>query len=74
MLQLFRHLMSDAIRQRGVLGVIEVWWRVAVEVLDTLWEQHSIAASFYRYRYSQQAVLSVLILLLLLVVGWLYFT
>jgi hypothetical protein len=74
MMQLFRDLMADAIRQRSVLAIVEVWWRVANELMVTVWEQHSIAGSFYRYRYSQKAVLSALILLLFLIVVWFYLT
>ena len=40
MIQLFRDLMKDAMRQRGCLGSIEVWWRVAAELQATAWEQH----------------------------------
>ncbi|MEG3863208.1 hypothetical protein [Microcoleus sp. herbarium12] len=40
MIHLFRDLMKDAIRQRGCLGSIGVWWRVAAELPATAWEQH----------------------------------
>lgn len=74
MIQLFRELTENAIRQRTVLGMVEVWWRVAAELIATVWEQHSIAGSFYRYRYSQKALLPGLILLLFLITGWFYLT
>ena len=40
MIQLFRDLMRDRIRQRGYLGVIKVWWRVVAELPATAWQQH----------------------------------
>jgi hypothetical protein len=74
MIQLFRDMTKDAIRQRSILGVLEVWWRIAADLTATLWEQHSIAGSFYYYRGSQKAVFSVIFLLLFLIAGWLYLT
>ena len=74
MIQLFRDMTKDAIRQRRILGVLEVWRRVAAELTATLWEQHSLAGSFYCYLGSQKAVLSEIILLLFLIAGWLYLT
>jgi hypothetical protein len=43
MIQLFRDLMRDGIRQRGCLGVIKVWWRVVAELPATAWQQHLLA-------------------------------
>lgn len=43
MVQLFRDLMRDGIRQRGCLGVIKVWWRVVAELPATAWQQHLLA-------------------------------
>ena len=43
MIQLFRDLMRDEIRQRGCLGAIEVWWRVVAELPATAWQQHLLA-------------------------------
>ena len=43
MVQLFRDLMRDGIRQRGCLGLIKVWWRVVVEVPATAGQQHLLA-------------------------------
>ena len=43
MIQLFRDMMRDGIRQRGGLGAIEVWWRVVAELPATEWQQHLLA-------------------------------
>jgi hypothetical protein len=43
MVQLFRDLMRDGIRQRGCLGVIKVWWRVVAELPATAGQQHLLA-------------------------------
>jgi hypothetical protein len=43
MIQLFRDLMRNGIRQRCYLGAIEVWWRVVAELPATAWEQHLLA-------------------------------
>ena len=43
MVQLFRDLMRDGIRQRGCLGAIEVGWRVVAEMPATAWQQHLLA-------------------------------
>jgi hypothetical protein len=74
MIQLFRDMTKDAIRHRSILEVLEVWWRVAADLTATLWEQHSIAGSFYYYRGRQKAFLSAIFLLLFLIAGWLYLT
>jgi hypothetical protein len=74
MIQLFRDMTKNAIRERSILGVLEVGRRVAVELTATVWEQHSIAGSFSRYRGRQKAFLSAIILLLFLIAGWLYLT
>jgi hypothetical protein len=74
MIQLFRDMTEDAIQQRGVLVMVEIWGRVAAELHPTVWEQHSIARSFYRYRGSQKAVRAAIIVLLFLIAGWLYLT
>jgi len=52
MIQLFRDLMRDGIRQRGCLGAIpygiaalhEVWWRVVAQLPATAWQQHLLAS------------------------------
>ena len=43
MIQLFRDPIGDAIRQRGCLGVIKVWWRVVAQLPATAWQQHLLA-------------------------------
>ena len=43
MVQLFRDLMRDGIRQRGCLGVIKIWWRVVAKVPATAGQQHLLA-------------------------------
>lgn len=43
MIQLFRDLMRDGIRQRGCLGAIKVWWRVAAQLPATAWQQRLLA-------------------------------
>jgi len=43
MIQLFRDLMRDGIRQRGCLGVIKVWWQVVAQMPATAWQQQLLA-------------------------------
>lgn len=74
MIQLFRDMTKDAIRQRSILGILEVWRRVATELRATVWEQHWLAGSFYYYRVRQKAVFSAILVLLFSIAAWLYLT
>lgn len=72
MLQVFRDMLQDAIRQRGCLGIVEVWFCVLPDLITTVQQQHLLAGSYYRYKRTLLRVLQVAIATIVLAFGCVY--
>lgn len=72
MMQLFRDMLQDSIRQRGCLGILEVWFCVLPDWVTTVRQQRLLAANYYRYRWIFTRVLQAVIALIFLVFGLVY--
>lgn len=49
MTQLFRDMLRDGIRQKGCLGIVEVWVCISADWMATVRQQHLFAGSYYRF-------------------------
>lgn len=72
MTQLFRDMLQDSIRQRGCLGILEVWFWVMPDWVTTVRQQRLLAANYYRSRWVFARVLQGAIALFFLAFGFVY--
>lgn len=50
MITMFEDMAKDAMRVRGVWGLVGVWYTVLSELWSTAREQHLLVGSYYRFR------------------------
>lgn len=72
MRQMFRDMMRDAIRRRGCLGIVEVWFCVLPDLVTTVRQQHLFVGSYYRYRKIAIGIGQAIFSTIFLVCGFVY--
>lgn len=72
MMQLFRDMLRDSIRERGCLGILEVWFCVLLDWGTTVRQQRLISGSYYRYKWIFTRAIQAIIALFFLWFGLVY--
>lgn len=72
MIQLFRDMLQESIRQRGCLGILEVWFCVLPDWVTTVRQQRLIAGSYYRSKWIFIRAVQAIIPMLFLAFGFAY--
>ncbi|MBF2064969.1 MAG: hypothetical protein IGS39_11185 [Calothrix sp. C42_A2020_038] len=69
MIAVFEDMTKDAMRVRGIWGLVGVWHTVLYELWSTAGEQHLLAGSYYRFHKIKNRALQAVLSLIGLVGG-----
>lgn len=72
MMQLFRDMLQDAIRQRGCWGILEVWFWVLPDWVVTVRQQRLLVGNYYRHRWIFSRMVQAAIALIFVAFGFVY--